>query len=943
MFKKIGMLLEHKPFKSFILTLVLVMGMIAGATHIKMATGNETLVQADKSVYLSNLAMEEDFGGDSILILLEGKSHEDLLSIQHIQALYDIEQQLLNEENILSVLSPSTVIHQMSQKQSEMLIEQVNTLSTGLDEMGVKLTELGEELGSKKIKDPKEIIEKLNGISSLTTVFNDLSVAQTTMSTGIHTLELGLYTVSDGLVTVSTQLNGLATAQSPGQLQTTLATLATNLASSATGLRTMGVNTQSLQTGTAQTAVALTTISGNLSTEVNSMKAGLDEGLSPDQLKEMADNFILMGDKLQSISEGLETLVVKSSMMVASVPRLQSECDFILYEEGQLRSLFEDVVISDTQALMVVKLQGNLGDPEKERLTLWIQDTLDKVELDDLNITISGKTVLDASLRAEMKTSMLMMVGLAVLIMFAVLLLVFNVQWRMLSLAVIFISVLATLGFMGWIQVPVTMVSMAVFPILIGLGIDYSIQFHNRYAEERSVSKTVAHMGKAVAIAVFATVLGFISLYASPVPMIQDFGKMLTLGVIISFIGSLFLLLPILQIGSQNNGFKQLNLHKNEDKHQGWMEKFLSFTTKLVIKVGPVILVVSFLLAGFGFSVDSKVGVETDIESFMPQDLQALTDIHTIRDALDSTDQIVVYLKAPNIVSDTNMQWIEAKTQVLSDDFSTAIVRVKSLSSLIDKLESSVDEEESVKTILSNLPDSQRRLFVNDAYDASVILINTQHLSTQEIQSLLDQLGSELQDAPMSFQITGKSVLDVEMVEGLTSGRIRMTLLGLALVFAALLLIYRNLMKALLPIIPVILIIGFSSGIMYLMGIDFTPITATLGALVLGMGTEMTVMVMERYIEERNLGEAKIEAMITSVTMIGKAIIASGLTTVGGFAVLLFSEFIILKDFGFMTVINISLALLSTFIVLPPLILLFDRWMIKQKPMTQESKGESLY
>ena len=145
----------------------------------------------------------------------------------------------------------------------------------------------------------------------------------------------------------------------------------------------------------------------------------------------------------------------------------------------------------------------------------------------------------------------------------------------------------------------------------------------------------------------------------------------------------------------------------------------------------------------------------------------------------------------------------------------------------------------------------------------------------------------------------------------------------------ALLLIYRNLVKAILPIIPVILIIGISSGVMYLTGIEFTPITATLGALVLGMGTEMTVMLMERYVEERHAGLAKIEAMIVSVTKIGKAIVASGLTTVGGFAVLLFSDFMILKDFGFMTVINISLALLSTFIVLPPLIVLFDRFLVK--------------
>lgn len=115
---------------------------------------------------------------------------------------------------------------------------------------------------------------------------------------------------------------------------------------------------------------------------------------------------------------------------------------------------------------------------------------------------------------------------------------------------------------------------------------------------------------------------------------------------------------------------------------------------------------------------------------------------------------------------------------------------------------------------------------------------------------------------------------------------------------------------------------------MYLLGIDYTPITSTLGALVLGMGTEMTVMLMERYIEERGTGKNKSEAMIYSVTMIGKAIVASGLTTVGGFSVLMLSDFIILKDFGLMTVINISLALFSTFVILPPILAILDRFII---------------
>ena len=138
----------------------------------------------------------------------------------------------------------------------------------------------------------------------------------------------------------------------------------------------------------------------------------------------------------------------------------------------------------------------------------------------DVNFIVSGKPVLDSSLRTEMKSNMIIMVASAVALMLIILNLVFRVRWRALSLGIIFVSVIATLGLMGHLNVSMTMVSMAVFPILIGLGIDYSIQFQNRYEEEHSVKTTLVQIGKAVGLAVLATVLGFVSLFASPVPMI---------------------------------------------------------------------------------------------------------------------------------------------------------------------------------------------------------------------------------------------------------------------------------------------------------------------------------------------------------------------------------------------------------------------------------------
>jgi len=107
---------------------------------------------------------------------------------------------------------------------------------------------------------------------------------------------------------------------------------------------------------------------------------------------------------------------------------------------------------------------------------------------------------------------------------------------------------------MGFLKLPLTMVSIAAFPILIGLGIDYAIQFQNRIEEEfqrgESIASaaidTIAHTAPAVLIALIITGAGFSSLFSSTVPMIQDFGLLCLVGIIMCYLSALFVGVTVL-------------------------------------------------------------------------------------------------------------------------------------------------------------------------------------------------------------------------------------------------------------------------------------------------------------------------------------------------------------------------------------------------------------
>jgi len=203
-----------------------------------------------------------------------------------------------------------------------------------------------------------------------------------------------------------------------------------------------------------------------------------------------------------------------------------------------------------------------------------------------------------------------------------------------------------------------------------------------------------------------------------------------------------------------------------------------------------------------------------------------------------------------------------------------------------------------------------------------VINISIVTLSDESFEQFLDQMDSYLstKDETINITVTGQAIIDAELMRALTTGRYEITIIGLVLIFVSLLVIYKSFYRAILPLIPIVLIVGWSGGIMAILGIDYTPLTATLGALIMGIGTEFTILITERYEEEKLKVEDKHIAIKQALSKMSNPIFVSALTTMGGFSALIFSDFVILSNFGIMTVVNLSLALLSTIIVLPAIL-----------------------
>jgi uncharacterized protein len=610
----------------------------------------------------------------------------------------------------------------------------------------------------------------------------------------------------------------------------------------------------------------------------------------------------------------------------------------VLYDtSGNINSVLQEFIPDNQHVIIAITPRGNMSDDEALQATTDIQSYLNNHPLDNIKTTvISGAKLIDA-ISVSMTNNIKLLLALAVVVMIIVLLITFPVRWRLLSLLMVGISALWTFGLMGYCSISLTMATMVVLPILIGLGIDFSIQYHNRYHEEinrgttvsQAIITSISHMLPAVSISLLATVIGFITLFTSEIPMIVNFGVSLSIGIGISYIVALFLLNSVLYQIDRKKPIKQLQ--ETVSKVNGRIEHVLLRFGKLAIDKTAFIAIIAVVLAAAGGIADRSLPVNTNYEELMPQDTPALVELREFRNIMGVGETILFMVEADNVASLEVLGWMK-QFQDKALLTHPEIISINSPAILISQAAGgTISSQTQIDAILAGTPASITQQVLSKDHKTAGISFNLKYMSLEEIHNLLRTTLDEM-NPPSGVQVSpvGNIVVGAKIMDSIVSSRMKTNLLCLAAVFVVLLVIYRRIDSTLFPIVPVWVVIAWSSLFMYLVGIPLNPLTAILGVLIFGVCTEYMILLTQRYEEEKKLGLSPKEAMAMAISKIGRAILASALTTLGGFGVLITSNFVMTRDFGIITVIGVFFCLLITMMVMPGVIVWYDNWRIRK-------------
>jgi hydrophobe/amphiphile efflux-3 (HAE3) family protein len=630
-------------------------------------------------------------------------------------------------------------------------------------------------------------------------------------------------------------------------------------------------------------------------------------------------------------------------------------------EPGLPKSRFAYLFPSKNSALISVRLRPGLSDSERTRAIELVREAVGERVFkprEGARYIVTGVPVVAAGLTDAVERSIFILLGAALLLMAATLALVFRSRLRLLPLSLALAASAMTFGALSLAGGSLTMASIAALPVLIGLAVDYAIQFQARFNEaaERGEPEpgvaAVAAGGPTILTAGIATATGFLVLLLSPVPMVRSFGALLVVGIVIALACALcagFAALvrfarPPAEGGAtaaRSGRLDALREHPRVRAVGEWLADRSWRGLGFALSRPRRVLAIGLAVAVVGLALDTQSEVVSDVRELVPQDLQALKDVDVLQEETGVSGEIDVTVRADDITDPKVIGWMTRfQDRVLREHGFRSGKRCTQernppelcpALSLPDLFSTAAGGQANVRELLDIVPPYFSQGVVTPDRKTANLAFGIRLMPLERQKQVVDEMEKLLQPPEgVEASVVGLPVLAAEANDALSSPWRRLLTLVAALagVFLVLLAARRSAREAAVPLIPIALATGWSGLVLFLLGllpgpleVDLNPMSVTLGALVIAISTEFSVLLSARYRQEREAGAGPARAIELAYASTGAAVLASGATAIAGFAALVFSDIRMLRDFGILTVVDLTVSLLGVMLVLPAALL----------------------
>lgn len=532
--------------------------------------------------------------------------------------------------------------------------------------------------------------------------------------------------------------------------------------------------------------------------------------------------------------------------------------------------------------------------------------------------------------------------------------------WIIVPLSSCFFSVLIMTGLLGLIGWKVTVISSNFIALMLILTMAMNIHISTRFLQLKKnnpslknseiIFMTTSKMFWPIIYTALTTICAFLSLIFSEIKPVIDFGWMMSLGLITSFVITFTLLPTLINLLST----EKINI-EGESK-----SKITEFLGKISINNRPTIFLITLAVIILSIVGISRLEVENSFINYFNKNTEIYKGMKLIDEKLGGTTPLDIIIKFPTFEKDKltaaddefedwsdeenhdnkkywftkdKIEKIEKTHSYLeSNPFVGKVLSFSSILKIAKQLNNNKPLESlEIGVFYSKLPDTIKKEVIdpyisieyNEARISLRIKDSEKNLRRNDlIKKIEHDLKNQIGLKSNEFKLAGVLILFNNLLQSLFKSQILTLGFVMSGIFVMFLILFRNIKLSLIGVVPNFIAAFFILGIIGLLGIPLDMMTITIAAITIGIAVDNSIHYIYRFKEEFFQNNSYEKTIKLCHSTVGIAILNTSITIVFGFSILVLSNFIPTIYFGIFTGLAMLLAMISVLTLLPALILI---------------------
>lgn len=574
------------------------------------------------------------------------------------------------------------------------------------------------------------------------------------------------------------------------------------------------------------------------------------------------------------------------------------------------------------------------------------------------------RTVLSKRISDEMQWFLL-----ASLVLSSIILLLFfrSLSAVIISLAVVIVGVIFSLGTMVLMGYKITLLTALIPPLVVVIGIPNCIYFLNKYHssyldtgdKQQALHVMVARMGIVTLFCNIAAAIGFAVFALTRSEVLREFGLVAGANIMLLFFISLFIIPPILSFlkpptASQMRYLNNPRLHRWLARLERWSlnhRKLIYLITLLVIVISGIGMT---RLKSEGFIVDDipqKDRIYRDLK-FFEKHFEGVMPLEIVIDTkrkygasrnlnnLLKIDSLASFLESSDVIGKPLHvgQGLKFAKQAFFEGDSTSFTMpsdydLPALAQYLNPGSDSANQNSFTRLVSS---------FIDTARQQARISANMADIGSDRLPGLLDTIQTKADSIfdkeKYEVRLTGTSVTFLEGSSYIINGLKESIFWAFALIALCMLYLFKSIRILVCSLVPNLVPLLITAGLMGIMGVRLKPSTVLIFSVALGIAIDVTIRFLVNYKQELPRHQYDISrTVIQTIYGTGISIIYTSLVLIAGFIIFCFSSFGGTQSLGWLTSLTLVTATITNLVLLPALLITLG-----QRKMTRgREKGSS--